>query len=313
MKRLWTVLSTVVTIALLIGGLLAALLSFYFMMKPVHLNGSSYNIVSATGILFSNIFGLLTDPDKALSADEHTVLDFYGNTLVVLVSLAAIAWSSLAVRSKLAGIEELLPYQKFDLNWFWRVLESIPAIKKNAVLHDFVHRQIEKGYVDLRVMKMVHYYKDAQKLLIVSGHYSWFLNSKWSGQALQLIRDRLPGKVNLISNRSPRQVAESWKRKCGDIRRFRDLFEAMSFTDPHNEYNGSVVRTGHDTLYIYLYRESQRSNRGSRVCVFHGDREARALVLLVEDEFSRLHSAALQDVTREREKNEILNDPKYFG
>lgn len=313
MRVFWRVTSVLVTAALLVGGFLAAALSFSFLLAPVKL-GKVYTVLDATGILFARVATLvLSHHADHIGRDEHIVLDFYGNSLIVLVSLAAIAFSTLAVRAKLATVQELLPYEKFDISGFWRLMERIDLINSNVSLHRFMHRMIERRYINLRVMKMVHFYRNSQVMLIVSGDYSWLHNSKWSAQAVQLLREALPHKVKLISHRTPRQVADNWKRNVKDLKPFRDIFAALAFTDPSNEYNGSVVRTDQTARYIYLYRETQRSIRGSHVCVFHGDREARALVRLVEDEFSRMHSAALDDAEREAEKAALLSDPAYFG
>jgi len=311
-KTSYSFLLLIIQAAFVVACLLVFVLSFY--LSTVHLIGATghgYTAWDAVWVLFSKLYFIAFAP-RELTNDQHALLDFFGNSLVSFVGVTAVVLSTLAVRAKLAELDGLLLYEKFDTAWIWRTLQSVPFLNNSASIHEFLDRKIERRYRHFRVMKLVHYYRAADRLLIVSGNYSWLFDPRWGKQVRRIIIDLLPDRICLVSNRLPREVADFWKR-FPDMRSAREIFEAMSFTEQSNDYNASIVKTGQEKLYMYLYKERHKPTRRSYVCIFRGDREAETLVKLVEDEFARLHEAALKNPEREGEKRELLTSPEYFG
>ncbi len=312
MKAAYSFLWLIISSAFVIGCVLVFVLSFYLSAGHiVGTGGHAYRVWDAIAVLFQQAYALSFSPDR-LTPDEHALLDWYGGSLISFVSVTAVVISAIAVRRKLAELDGLLLYEKFDTAWCWRTLQSFHPFNNNARAHGFLDRKIERRYREFRVMKMAHFYRASDQLLIVSGNFSWLFDTAWAPQMRKIITDRLPDKVCLVSNRCPKEVADFWKR-FPEMRLAKHIFEAITFTDETNDYNASVVRMGNEKLYMYLYKERHKPTRRSYVCVFRGDREAEALVKLVEDEFLRLHSAALTDERREKEKRAVLIDPEYFG
>lgn len=312
MRRFTAALRALLAAILLVGGVITVLLSFFLASRPYQdpTSHHTYTFFDATYLLFVKLYGVVFAP-STLSRGEHDLLSYYGNAIVLLVSLAAVGFSSVAVISKLAAVGELVPFEKFDL-WYGFIIRNLPLVKHAAKAHGIVERWKATAYKNLSVKKMVHYYESGDCLLIMSGYYSWLFDNPWSTRSREIILRKLPHSVRLVSYKTPREVADFW-RQFPDMRLARDIFAAMAFAKTSESYNGSIVNTGQTALYIYLYREAHRSSRRSSVCVFHGDREAGTLVRLVADEMRRLHASALLDTEREREKQEILQDPDYFG
>lgn len=311
-KNLFRATQLIAIILLLGAATVAALLSFYLGTRSIDGAHDSVTFISATGIVLDKISMWATSPN-ALSNRDQSIITNYGTAIIFLISLLAIIVSSLSVIARLNSVTEILPYEKYDLNPFTRLTYRFFLLfRRFSGMHQYWERKRIVAYKKLSVMKMVHYYETADRLLIISGDYSWLFETKWSSQAQQQILGRLPKDACLISYRTPSEVAENWKRFPA-YRSMRDIFSALSFVSTANEYNGSIVKEGASTSYIYLFREAHKSARRSAVCAFHAVREATTLVKIVEDDLLRLHNAGLKDSAAESEKERLLSDPSYFG
>ncbi|MEJ0042778.1 MAG: hypothetical protein WDM81_11480 [Rhizomicrobium sp.] len=160
---------------------------------------------------------------------------------------------------------------------------------------------------------MVHLYSGAERLVIISGLYSWLFDTRWSNEARENIKRLLPRDVTLISTASPDELAGYWRQFGERAELCRPIFEAMCFTDAAVDYKGSIVKDGQSTTYIYLYRDAQRSRHSSSVCVFHAAGEAKTLVQLVEDELMRMSNAAHKNEAYVKRKRELLQNMRLFA
>src|SRR5262249_54631538 len=159
----------------------------------------------------------------------------------------------------------------------------------------------ERTYKNLAVKKMVHLYQGADDLLIISGDYTWLFDNDWSATVRAIILRKLPYHVKMVSYKSPDEVTDSWSRDP-DTKKCTRLFSAIAFPPTACEHKGKVVKINNSATYIHLYRHVARASRRESVCVFYGDREARALVSFVEDELGRLYEGGLKDVENEKKK-----------
>ncbi len=123
MKAVLRILRVVLAISVVGAICIVVVLSFYIATSQfTSHSGRSYTMWDATLLLLRKSFTIFSQP-RTLSSDEHAVLDYYGNSVILLVSLAAVVYSTIAVADKLARIGELLPYDSFHSTaaWIWDV------------------------------------------------------------------------------------------------------------------------------------------------------------------------------------------------
>ncbi|HWH60016.1 MAG TPA: hypothetical protein VN682_20475 [Terriglobales bacterium] len=268
--------------------------------------GPHYGLWGGIVFVAAQLLGFDQTP---ISASQYLMIERLGNAIILLVSLSAIVFSSLVIRSKLAEVNDMMPYEKFDL-WYAFVFRILPFLENWPKIYSKMEAWEERAYKNLSVRQMVRHYKNAERLLIVSGNYSWLFDTSWSAQARARILSMLPENVNLISYKTPAEVANYWKQ-FPQMDECKEIFAAMTFSDGDHAYNGSVVKLNDVASYIYLHRGGRRSVRQSSVCAFHGIREAQTLVKILEQEFDYCYRG--QKETFESEKLAILGNPKYFS
>ena len=298
---------------LIVAFILFALLLEMYVFSSGYQSPVGHHTYTFFGASLLVLDKILTHPfsQTSLGPDEHAIFGYFANALVLMVSLASIAYSVVAVTAQVKRLDGLVPYEKFN-SFRGDALNFVPFVENWADAHRFVEDWRDVFYRRLSVKKMTHYYKKADRLLIISGNYSWLFDGPWSDETRKIIEKKLPHDVCLISYKTPQELADHWRTQSG-YRSLKPLFAAMAFTDASHEHNGSIVKTAGAALYIYLYRQAVKSRLRSSVCAFHGIDEAKALVALVEDDLITLHQHARNDEKRENEKAELLSDPLYFG
>jgi hypothetical protein len=312
MRRLWGIVKFLLAALLIAGTVQIFFLAFYLATNDSHVppGTKTYSLYDAFKLVAVKGYSFLFAP-VGISLVERTVLEQYGNALILFISVAAVIFSSIAVVSKLAEVGDLITYEKFGL-WYGFLFRRVPFVRHRPKWNLWFESFQQDAYKNLAVKKMVHSYQNADHLIIMSGNYSWLFDTQWSEQALSLVQSKLPNEVCLLSWSTPQEVADHWKANTTLVDK-KKIFEAIRFVHLQQPYNGSVVKTGSKAFYIYLYRETNKSELTSSVCLFHGVREAETLVQIVEDELRRLHGEAATDVSLNAEKTRILDSKDYFS
>lgn len=311
MRSIFRLLRLVVFVFLVVGAPTVTLLAFYIGSGDLFLGDppTKFTVWDAFEIIVRHFFSLYVDPTK-LSANERTVLFSFGNAIILLVSLVAVIFSSLSVYSKLQSLYEIVPYDKykFKFDFLLRWLRWLRHIK---ILNGYYESFRANAYKNLSVKTMVHHYKNAEHLIIISGDYSWLFDNAWSDEIRKLVVSRLPDHVMLLSYKSPVEVADTW-RQYPEARKLKALFSAICFAVQSEEHKASIVETTTNVSYIHLYKEVRRSVRSDSVCVFYGDKEAGELVRFAKAELERLHSNAARSRANVTDKSEIANNSTLF-
>jgi len=306
LKRAWAFVFWCAVAGLVFGSIIVAALAYELAMDGVP---GQFSVPNSVVAYFGQIWKFLSSPGT-LQGDPKR-LENLGHSLVLFLSLVAIVLPTIAITRELRLVGERIPYERFE-SFFAPFSRYLPFIKSSPSLFAAVDGWRQKTYKSLAVKKMAHFYCDADQLLIISGNYSWLFDTKWSSRIQQLILEKLPHNVLVVSYKTPREVADHWK-KYSSYRDCKRIFAAISFVDPSHEINGSVVKTAGTSLYIYLYREAHKSFRKDSVCAFHAVREAEALVKLVEGQLRQLHDLGQNNAQAQADKAQLLNDPQYFG
>lgn len=310
MRTLLRLLQLLLIVFFVFGAPTVTILAFYIGLGDLFTgDGAVYGISDAVKILFRNIFSIYVDPNK-LSTSERTVLFSFGNAIIFLVSLVAVIYSSVSVFSKLQSLYELVPYDKYKLRYDF-ILRNLAWLKQIKKCNGYYEKFRASAYKNLSVKKMVHYYRDAERLLIISGDYSWLFDNEWSVQVRAHVISKIPTNVKLLSYKNPYEVADTWS-KFPEAKNEKKLFESIAFCVDCSEHKASIVETSTNVSYIHLYKQVRRASRSDSVCVFYGDKEAGELIRFAKSELERLHKNALRNKANLQEKTKISNDPNRF-
>jgi hypothetical protein len=311
MRSIFRFLRLILFLFLVIGAPTVTVLAFYIGSGDLFLGDppTKYTVLDAFEIIFKHFFNLYIDPTK-LSATERTVLFSFGYAIILLVSLVAVIFSSLSVYTKLQALYEIVPYDKyrFQFDFLLRWLRWLRHIKR---LNGFYETLRASAYKNLSVKTMVHHYKNAEHLIIISGDYSWLFDNAWSDKIRTLVSSKLPDNVKLLSYKTPEEVSETWKQ-YPEARKLKTLFLAICFGVDSEEHKASIVETATNASYIHLYKEVRRSIRSDSVCVFYGDKEAGELVRFAKTELLRLHSNAAKRRVNQHDKVAVANNAQLF-
>ncbi len=311
MRQAFRVLWFTLFVILIFATLCTVILSFYLANLPLSTTGGhSYTILDGLYLLVIKAVTIFSAPSK-LTSDQRALLYAYGNSIIYVLSIAAVFFSTVTVWKQVAAVNELVPFQKYD-SYLGRALGLIPTIIIPAKWQLKLEHKREAAYKNLSVKKMIYFYKSAERLLIISGDYSWLFDNAWSEEVRRLICEKIPYGARMISYQSPDEVAKSWS-KFPAAKDAKAIFQAISFNRHASAHKASVVSTNSSKIYIHLYQVTGRFSRQDSVCAFFGEREAGALISFVNAELENLHERGLCDSEYQQQKAHICNDGKTFN